>query len=365
MQEMITLKKHRTPIWQILLSALLSVGFYFLQDRSTRHYLTGRMKGTFSGGENALWFTLTLLTIYATMMALTFFLSALLRLLLDREAFVAVRKSSMENSRAAAIYGECKKKLRKIRVLNDAATFGVISLILTFYLTNRTNNTVLLWFAIISAILLMSFNPVAIRQKQKAKAPVLQVLTNECDPVTAYDIAEHFRLDPQSQAEKEVTIMQQAAYSFYAGDYPEMSRKLSQCGGKLYGRNKMIYILYKGLYALDTGDMNGYYACVGEMNAQESARKLSPTDSTLLSDMRNEWQLRLSLINCAPQDVIPAVMQQLSRDKTVADRMDHTFQLGWLQLQVGDTMQGQQNLQIVANGAGTMAIREKAQKLLG
>lgn len=365
MQEMITLKKNRPPIWQLLAAGALSVAFYFAQDRSLRHYMTGALKGTFSGGEQVLWYTLTFLSILITMIFAFLFLSVLSRLLLDREAFVAVRKSSMENAKASALYKECRKKTRRIRLVNDIVSFVIVTVILMAYVTSRNRNNVLLLFAVILVVFLMSFNPVVIKQKKKAAEPINRLLAFECDPVTAYDVEEHFRLDPRTQAEKESSLLRQAVFSLFSGDYHEMNRKLSQCGRRLYGKNKMIHVFFRGIYALDTGDRDAYQACFGEMNALESGRKLAPADQKLMNELRREWQLRLSLTTCPPQDVIPAVMQQLSIDKTIADRMDHTFQLGWLQLQSGEIEEGRRNLQIVASSAGTMSIRKEAQKLLG
>ena len=44
--------------------------------------------------------------------------------------------------------------------------------------------------------------------------------------------------------------------------------------------------------------------------------------------------------------------------------MDRTFQLAWLQLKTGDRERAAENLRLVAERAGTMAIRRKAEELL-
>ena len=44
--------------------------------------------------------------------------------------------------------------------------------------------------------------------------------------------------------------------------------------------------------------------------------------------------------------------------------MDFTYQLAWIQLYQGDKERAKENLRLVAERAGTMAIRDKAQKLL-
>ena len=44
--------------------------------------------------------------------------------------------------------------------------------------------------------------------------------------------------------------------------------------------------------------------------------------------------------------------------------MDFTFQLAWVELSQGKKDRARENLQLVAERAGTMAIREKAKQLL-
>jgi len=365
MHEMITLKRHM-PTWihAAVAGAVTAVSF-FAESRALTYYLTERYHGRLSGGDKVLWFIICFFLILLCLESLSFFLSYIITLITDRAKYVTVRKSSMENAAAAGIFQKYIKRRRTIRALDHLVMYTILTVILMLYSLQNSPDKTVFMVVFFFMIVIMSFNPLTHSQLKKARTELNSYFLIHCDAALEYDIYEHFRLYPATGRDRNLHLLMQAEMSHFMGDLSEMASKLSQCGRQKNSMYNMIHIYYRGLYALDTGDRSSFYNCCQELDAFLNSKKSQPPPLKNLGDMlRKELRIRADLIDGDPATMIPVIVQMIPTEKNRPDWMNRTFQLAWLQLKVGDLEQARRNLQLVADGAGTMAIRNKSIELL-
>ena len=364
MHETVTIKRKTYSWLQVVLSGLacglLAALSYFVIARFVR----GKFYGTDSGAASFGWMVLTFLVVLLFLQSIGFFLGMLIRVISDRVPYVTVRKSSMENRAAAEIYKRFHRKMIRIQFVNGLFTDAIFSIAVVAYAASNNTNKTTYWLVLIAILLVTMMNPVPRMLKKKAVDEVRRIFTEDCDPAMSFDIYEHSRLEYMRKVEKDVTFLQQASHCYYLGDYPEMARCLANCGTYLYGENKVIYIYLKGLYAIDQNQMDQFYVCSGELGVIEQRRGLSVQEKNRADKTRQEWQIRLELVNGDPQQLLPVVQRLLTEEKVHIKWMDRTFQLAWLQLKLGDREHAMENFRLVAERAGTMVIRRKAAELL-
>ena len=348
----------------MLVAGALTVGMYFANRALLIHFMTERYYGRLSGGGNVLWYILCFLSVILFMESVSFFAKYLITALTDRSRYATVRKSSMENMRATEICRKYIKRCILIREMDNLVTYIIIAIIIMAYTMKDGTNSTPLIIAIFFIVIIMPLNPVTQSQVRKAKAELNSCFLKRCDAALLYDVYEQMRIYPVNGRDRKLNPLMQVELSCFLGDYPDMASKLSQCQGSLTGSYQMIYIYYRGIYALDTGDRETFYNCFREMDALVMKKKMAPPQKKLVDILRREWTIRVDLMDGDPATMIPALIQMIPTEKTEPDRMNRTFQLAWLQLKTGDREQALMNLQIVANGAGTMAIQKKAEELL-
>ena len=365
MHEMITLKKHG-PTWiHAAVAGVLVGGFFFLESKALTYYLTERHYGRLSGGGKVLWFLICFFLILLCLESVSFFTGYLITLITDRDKYVTVRKSSMDNARAAEIYQKYRKRCRMIKEIEHLALYLLLAVILMLYSLKSSPDKTILIVVFFFIIMVMAFNPLTGKQIKKARTEMNSYFLVHCDAALEFDIYEHSRLYMATGRERDLQLLMQAELSYFLGDYREMASKLSQSGRHMNGAYKMIHIYYRGLYALDTGDRTTFYICCQELDAYLNVKKSMPPPLKNIGDiLRKELRIRVDLIDGDPVTMIPVIIQMIPAEKTRPDWMNRTFQLAWLQLKVGDVEQAVKNLRLVADGAGTMAIRNKSIELL-
>jgi len=364
MHETVTIKR-KTYTWlQVVLSGLACGLLAALSYGVIARFVRGKFYGTDSGAASFGWMVLTFFVILFFMQSISLFFTLLIRVISDRVPYVTVRKSSMENRAAEEIYRKFHRKMLKIGIVNGLFTDMVFAIAVVAYAASNNTNKSTYWLVLIAILLVTMMNPVPRMLKKKAVEDVQRIFKEDCDPAMSFDIYEHSRLEYMRKMEKDITFLQQASHCYYMGDYPEMARCLSNCGNYLYGENKVVYIYLKGLYAIDQNQMDQFYVCSGELGVIEQKRGLSVQEKNRAEKTRQEWQIRLELVNGDPLQLIPVVQRLLMEEKEHIRWMDRTFQLAWLQLKLGDREHAMENFRLVAERAGTMAIRRKAEELL-
>ena len=365
MHEMITVKKKGPDIIHLLVSGALAVLFFFADQGALNHYLKERYYERLSGGEKVFWFSFCFLLILLFLESLSYFGSTLILVLLDREKYVVVRKSSMANGRAEEIVRNYRKRVFLIQEINNLVMYLILSLILMLYGIKNNVDKSTLYLAVIILVLVMTVNPVSAKLLKKEKMKIDSLFLTQCDALLSYDIHEQLRQVRRLPNKKYYGLLQQAEFSCFLGDYPEMAAKLSACKDHLNFMMKPLHIYYRGLYALDTGDRETFNSCVREMDNYVTSKKTLPPQVKVIVDLtRREWKVRVDLIDGDPAVLIPEMIRMIPQEKTRPDWMNRTFQLAWLQLKMGDTAEARQNLTLVAEGAGTMIIRKRAIEFL-
>ncbi len=364
MHETITVKKKKISWIQVIILAVLAVVLLWLDREVMVRFLTGRMQKTFTGNEEFFWGAMCFIMTFVILQVVSRLMTGLMQCLTDKDEYVAVRKSSMENQRAGEMYRSANSRIRWIDLINTGIIDLIFSAVMLLYLMRGSSDSGMLWTAIILIIILNAVNPLPKNMKRKAVEELWQPFFSDCDPVFAYDVAEHARLGYQSKIEKDVTMLRQAVYCYYMGDYPEMYRKLDSCGQRIYGVNRITHISLRGLVAISQGNMEEFYTCLGELNSFEKGGRHIPIELQRIEEVKRNWRLRQEMTTGDPGQLIPEVERLVMGEKQKINWMDRTFQLAFLQLRAGNTEQAAKNLQLVKDGAGTMYIQKKAAQML-
>ena len=363
MNETVTVKKNRLHPGFLALFAAAAIGLFALSTFVARQYLLGRLTGDIEGGSKVAYFILTFSLYLITMIAFSKAMQELMNLMTDRDRYVAVRKQSLENPAAQAIHQEYRKKMRRLAFINEAITDILVVSLLMLYILKGGSRSQFTWVVFLVCII-MGVNPVSTSFKKKEEAKRRAILLENCDPRLSFDVYELYRMEVLPRIIRNQTLFYQATACFYLGDYAEMERKLGQMEGTMMFQMKGGRILLLGLAAVDQGRMDLFHKYSEELHVLETAPRQLAVTEKYYQDIRRDWQGRLDLISEDPSKALLYVQKELEDGKHPLFWMDFTYQLAWIQLYQGDKERAKENLRLVAERAGTMAIREKAQKLL-
>ena len=363
MPEMITVKKKQMNPW-ILLGCVIAVVPTFLLVRKVTHdYLLGRVLDELSTAARIGYFCLSaglyLLQIWLVEIAF----SGGFKWLYDREAYVVIRKSAVENAAAVRFYEESRRRLRKITILNQIfLNVIMVGLLMIFLLKGGSSSqfTTVIWIVCMLAIL----NPLDRRKRKDETEKRTRILYHDCDPVLSFDVYELFLQDPMARQEKNIHLLQQAMSCYYMGDYSEMRRKLDAMKKVLLQHILAAQIGLKGLSYIDENRPDLFGQCSQELTELEKKLRMTEATQKIFMSVRRDWQGRIDLAGPDPSRAEPYVQSELANGKHPVEWMDSTFQMAWIQLCRGEKEQAKTNLLLVAERAGTMAVQRKAVEML-
>ena len=363
MPEMVTKKKNHMNLWLVLGSGVLAVLSYVIVTKVLKVYLLKRITDDLTTGGRIGYFLLCAGLYLAELWLVEIFFGEGMKWLMDRESYVAIRKSSLENPRAVLFYEEYRKKMRKITFWNQMI-MNVILVGLLMLFTLKGGSASEFQALVILVCILALLNPVDRNFRKKEKAKRDKILYEDCDPALAYDVHELFRMDPMMRQERNMHLMQQAIACFYLCDYREMRRKLD-CMEKVLLQNVIaLQIGLKGLASIDEGRPDLYQQCVAELDLTMQRLKMTVATQKVFNEVRKDWQGRLDLSSEDPSRAEPYVREYMAQGKKPIFWMDATFQMAWIQLSRGEKEQARANLQLVGERAGTMDIRDRAVRIL-
>ena len=363
MQEWVTVKKKQMNLWLLIGSGAAIVPIFLLARTVTRKYLLARIVDDLSAGGRIGYFCLTATLYLANMFLVELFFSGLIKWLIDRESYVVLRKKSTENPGAVQFYEEYQRKMHKIAFLNQVFLNIVMVGLLMFYLLKGGSSgqfTLLIWVVCFLAVL----NPLD-RKKRKAEMEKrTRLLYHDCDPLLSFDVHELFLQEPMARQEKNMHLLQQALACYYLCDYPEMRRKLDGMQNILMQNILAVRIELKGIAAIDENQPALFQQCSAELAELEQKLRMTEATRKVFLNVRKDWQGRIDLASPDPSRAEPYVQSELANGKHPIEWMDSTFQMAWIQLCRGEKDQARANLLLVAERAGTMAIRRKAEEML-
>lgn len=360
---MITVKKRRMNLWLVLASGVLVVPLYLIVNRLMRTYLLGRVLDDLSTGARIGYFILCSLLYLACMFLSETFIGEGIKWLVDREAWVTIRKSATENPEAVHFYEAYRKKIRKILLLNEGIMNVILTGLLMLFLLKGGSESqfrTLIWLVCIIAIL----NPIDRNVRKKENEKRTRILYYDCNPALSNDIYELFLQEPMFRQEKNTNLLMQAISCYYLCDYPEMRRKLDGMEKILLQHIPVLQVGMKGLAAIDENQPEVFQQCADRLSEMERNLKMTAATRRVFEETRRDWQGRIDLASEDPSRAEAYVDYYMAKGKHPIEWMDSTFQKAWIQLSRGDREQARANLQLVAERAGTMAIRKKAEDLL-
>ncbi len=365
MPELVTVKKRRMHPGLVIAAVVLSIGMYIIARRVSIDFVRERaINGdNLSVAGNIGYILLCFILYMAGFLLIEVASTGLLYMIFDRENYVQVRKSSLENPKAIALYEEFRKKKKKAYILNNLITVSLLSALLILFIMkggSRSQFVLVIWLVCLVSI----FNPVDRKLKKEMQEKRNNILWEDCEPAISFDLYEIFRLEPELHMVRNNTLFQQAICCFYLGDYPGMHYKLSMIRGKLMPKIEAACILLRGYAALDTGDQAGFQRSSEDLRVLETTGRNLAVTLQHYGKIREEWQARIDLMSPQPEKALPFVQKELREIKHNTEWMDCTFMLAWIELSRGEKDRARENLRLVAERAGSMAIQGKAVQML-
>lgn len=363
MPEMITVKKRRMSLWVVPAAGVLAVLMYLISNKVTKSYLLGRVMDDLSTMQRIGYFALCFILYLACMFLVELFIGEGFKWLVDRDNYLVIRKSAMEDAAAVHFYEEYKKKVTKISLLNESIMNVLMTVLLMIFLLKGGSAgqfRTLIWLVCILAIL----NPLDRNTRKKLDEKKTRILYADCDPVLYFDILELYQQEPMLRQEKNRNLLMQAIACYYLCDYPEMRRKLDAMQKILLQHIPAFRIGLMGLAAIDENRPEEFRKCKDELDALEQRTKMTEATRRVFQEARQDWQGRIDLASEDPTRAEAYVDAYMAKGKHPIEWMDSTFQKAWIQLCRGEKEQARANLLLVAERAGTMAVRRKAEELL-
>ena len=363
MPEMVTKKKNHMNLWLVLGSGVLAVLSYVIVTKVLKVYLLKRITDDLTTGGRIGYFLLCAGLYLAELWLVEIFFGEGMKWLMDRESYVAIRKSSLENPRAALFYEEYRKKMRKITFWNQMI-MNVILVGLLMLFTLKGGSASEFQALVILVCIIAILNPIDRNFRKKENEKRTRILYYDCNPALSNDIYELFLQEPMFRQEKNTNLLMQAISCYYLCDYPEMRRKLDGMEKILLQHIPVLQVGMKGLAAIDENQPEVFQQCADRLSEMERNLKMTAATRRVFEETRRDWQGRIDLASEDPSRAEAYVDYYMAKGKHPIEWMDSTFQKAWIQLSRGDREQARANLQLVAERAGTMAIRKKAEDLL-
>ena len=359
----LTVKKNRNHPALLLVTAMAGGTLWFASSAMVKQYQMDLVMGDLSTGGKIGLFIFCFLLYTGMIFFCSFSVGQLMRWLIDHERYVVIRKSSMENVHAKQIYENYRRKIRRISLVNALILDTLLALLLMIFVVNGGSRTQFMW-GIVILCFLSAINPVSRKMLKKENANRRKILLEDCNPVLYFDVYELFRMEPESNIQKNMNLLQQATACYYMCDYDEMDHRFSMIRGKMMVMQDAQRILLQGIASLDRNDPAAFQKYSDELSAYEQSPRQLQVTQNYFREIRNDWQGRIDLMSPEPVRALEYVKRELDKGKYPVLWMDFTFQLAWIEMSVGEKDRARENLKLVAERAGTMAIREKAQKML-
>ncbi len=363
MNDSVTVKKNRRHPAFFIVFFIAGASLYFVSTEVTKKYLLARSLDDITTWGRIGYFTLCFVMYLVTIVMISYAITELSLWILDHDRYVVIRKRALENSEAMRIHEEYRKKVRRISIINEAITYILLVTLMMLYILKGGSWSqffILVWIL----CFILALNPISSSLRRKEEAKRRKILLEDCDPLLSYDVYELYRMEVLAKPLRNQTLFYQAIASYYLGDYEEMERKLTGIAGVRMPQIQGGRILLLGLAALDQGRQDLFQKYSQELYQLESAPRQLEVTRKYYQQIRRDWQGRIDLSGPDPSRALPYVQKELETGKHPLFWMDSTYQLAWIQLSQEEKERAKENLLLVVERAGTMAIREKAKKLL-
>ena len=359
----LTVKKNRNHPALMLVTAMAGVTLWFTSSALAKQYQLNLVMGDLSTFGKVGYFIICYLLYTGMIFFCSFTVSELTRWIIDHDRFVVIRKSSMENVQAKKFYDDYRRKVQRLTLLNSLILDALLSLLLMIFIVKGGSRTQFIW-GICIICFLSAINPISRKILKKENENRQKILLEDCDPVLYFDIYELFRMEPAPNIQRNLNLLQQATACYYMCDYDEMDHRLAMIRGKLMVMQDAQRILLQGIASLDRGDPVAFQKYSDELQSHELTPRQLQVTQNYFREIRNDWQGRIDLMSPEPVRALEYVKGELDKGKYPILWMDFTFQLAWIEMSLGEKERARENLKLVVERAGTMAIREKARKML-
>lgn len=343
-KETITVKKHNPPVVRLVLSIILIALLLRLYRINYFFYFS-------------VIFLEIILVLYGTD-----YLVKVIRYALDKEKYVVVRKSSLNNVVAS-------EKLAEIRKIKDKYTLiGSISmsLIYAFISTMATihiKSPVSMSYAIIitAFIALITLTSIDRAGKNKIKA-MMESIIARCDTILLFDIMEQRRLETMPGYGKTSVFLGQMMASYFEEDYETMYSKASRIGeNRLNPDMKIMVMELEGNACIKSGNPDGFNIASEKMKSYETKNQKIRLILSMAAAARRRWDVQIGLREKKAPEVIRLAADAVSETgQNKMMNMEYTYILAELQEMQGMMDKAAANYKIVADNAGTMTVRSRA-----
>ena len=287
-----------------------------------------------------------------------------IRYALDKEKMVVVRKSSMTNLQAK----ECLINARRILDRYQFIGAAVLSLMFSIYLTllnvkksSLANPTYMYGFIFLAFTGFVIYGKI-IDYGNKTVQKMNSGIIAKCDPILMFDIQEQKRVRIISSRDKATIYFEEMMASYFLEDYDTMYSRYVKCTGlKMTPIEEVFVIEFQGAACIKASNPEGFNKASAQLQMFETRNSKNRQSIILASATRNRWDIMIGLDQKNPDSVYDKAVDTVSEARFFEPiKMEYTYILAELQEMKGMTELAESNYKIVAENAGTMAVRSKA-----
>ena len=345
--ENVTLKK-KAPILQLV----ITLAFLIVLDISSKK-------------SNAAYVVSLALSVLVVVFGVDFLIKTLWYAC-DKEKYVVVRKSSLENKTAENFLSENRKTEERYYAIGGIAgtviaTVGVVYE--SFYVLDPAKRTGGLVFIFLLMYAVWFF---ILRIGKKKISENSRKMVRLCDPELMFDVMEQKRTRIHSSVDTASILFVQVLAAYYMEDEKLMRDKFSKFAGinKNY-IDEVLAIGFLGSMAINNSNQQGYERAVAKLKEAGEKGAAYPNVAKACDYVRNKWQVQIGVRDNDPDvslDMAADTFDQVRDYRPI--NMEYTYLIARVQELKGLTDLAKSNYRVVADSAGKLKFRELAEERL-
>lgn len=277
---------------------------------------------------------------------------------------VAIRSSSLKNETADRLLKQAQKdqlRFERLKRILIAVLSGLF-LLLTFMYGRREERAA----DILLYLTCMFFISFFLNQHQRKGMPeITNVLFEACDPQTYFDIVERLRMLPLNRGQLKSLYMSQLFAAYYLNDFDEMERiigRVKKLGGDV---DEILICYFYGVIYILTDQEDAFLTIKSTTDQMKADVNRNGRDKKFLDDIYEYWDMLLAVQRDENDKAYSIIQKRLQQKLTMLLRLDLLYYLAKVQMKRGEVQAAKENLSLILEKGGTMAIRAKAGDLLG
>ena len=343
-EDLITVKKEKPPIIQVIVTAVFVTIMVFISDMHKALYV------------------LSLAAILFAIPYGVYFMSKVIISLKDKEKFVVINRKSLKNKEAEAFVKENRRITDKYHLIKSILFSVILTAELSYIGFNvplgpKRSRMIIISFVTAFAVYLYMDSSLRKTISKRHKTIVAM-----CDPEYIYELMDLTRMQILTDLEKSITLYVQALASYYMDDYDTMFLKIEKVGE--INKNKGLEVSaaeLQGAACIKMGNVEGYSDAYELIYSLQEDNPKDKKLHTICDSAIRRLNVQFGLSERTPDKVLDLAVESVNEQNIYElVRMEYTFILAELQEMKGLTELAQANYKTVAEYGDKMKIRDIA-----